>query len=94
MFQFWRKRPDTLEPEDLAPAASRLREMAEEAGRPRPEIIVGVAFDPTAPEAIGEHMAVLHDADVDGVVTGAPFENAAEFRRNLEFLRENVLGAS
>jgi len=94
MFQFWKKRPDTVEPEELAPAAARLREMAEEAGRPPPEIIVGLAFDPDAPEAVPECMALLREAGVTGLVVGTAWQEADEFRRHLEFLRKHVLEAA
>ncbi len=91
MFPFWRNRPDTIGPDELAPAAARLRELVEEAGCPPPEIVVGVGFDPHTPEAVPERMAVLREAGVTGLVTGVPFEDADEFRRNLEFLRKHVL---
>lgn len=94
MLPWWIDRPDTVRPDALAEQTALLREMAEEAGRPRPEVIVGLDFDPKDAQAGRERMGVLHEAAVDGVVTGAPFEDVAEFRRNLEFLREHVLEAS
>ena len=54
---------------------------------------MGLDFDPTAPEAVPERIGILREAGVDGIVTGAYFETAAEFRSNLEFFSEYILGS-
>ena len=91
MLPWYIDRPDTIKPSELPAATALLSEMAEEAGRPRPEVVVGLDFDPKAPEAVPERLGILREAGVDGIVTGAYFETAAEFRSNLEFFSENIL---
>ena len=92
MFQFWRNRPDTITPEELGAQITRLHEMAAEAGRPTPpEVVLGVAFDPKEPQQTVERMQLIREAGVNGLVTGAHFENLDDFRRILDFLDEHVL---
>ena len=90
MLPWFIDRPDTVAAKELAPTCALLREMAEEAGRPRPEVIVGVDFDPKSAQDLSERFELMQEAGVDGIVTGAPFEGADEFKRNLEFLFENL----
>ena len=92
MFQFWRKRPDTVEPEELGPEIARLHAMAAEAGRKDPlEVILGIAVDLDEPRQTADRMNLIREAGVTGVVTGAPFETIDGFRRILDFLGEHVL---
>ena len=90
MLPWYIDRPDTIKPSALPAATALLREMAEEAGRPRPEVVVGLDFDPEKPQAVPERLGILREAGVDGIVTGAYFETAPEFRSNLEFFSEFV----
>ena len=92
MFQFWRNRPDTISPEELAPQIARLHEMAQEEGRSdAPEVILGVAFDPDEPQKASDQMQMIRNAGVNGLVTGSHFEDLSGFLRILEFLEEHVV---
>jgi len=88
------------EPEDLARAKARLKEMAEEeadAGRVRgerraePVVLTFSAFDPSRPEAAPDRVAALAEAGVDHLVAGVRYSDVAGFQRHADFLAEHVL---
>jgi probable F420-dependent oxidoreductase len=81
------------EPDQLAAARVRLRELAGEAGRAEPEIIAFAAFDAREPERARDRVAALREAGVARVVAGARYADADEFTRHVAFLAEWVAPA-
>ena len=80
------------QPEKLAQATARLRELADEAGREPLEVVAFTAFDPLSPETAAERVAELRDAGATRLIAGTRYEDADGFRRQVDFLREHVLG--
>jgi probable F420-dependent oxidoreductase len=78
-------------PAKLAADTARLRELAEEAGRDLPEVVVFTAFDPHAPEVVAERVAELRAAGATRLVAGTRYEDSDGFRRQADFLAEHVL---
>ena len=85
--------PMALTPEQLAPAANTLQAMADEAGRPRPAVVLMTGFDPREPARAADQAAALADAGATRLIAGTRYADAAEFRSLLGFLAEHVLPA-
>jgi len=85
--------PMTGEPEKLAPAIARLRELADEAGRAQPEVVAFTGFDPARADALRERALALAGLGVTRVVVGTRYGDAAEFARHVGVLAERVLPA-
>jgi len=78
--------PMSAEPEKLAPDVRRLRELAERAGKPVPEVVAfgGVPLD--EPRRAAERLARLAEIGVTRFATGSRYATADEFRRGLDAL--------
>jgi probable F420-dependent oxidoreductase len=85
--------PMTGDPAKLAPAISRLRELAAEAGRAAPEVVAFSGFDPREPERVPERVGALAEAGVARLVAGVRYAGADEFARHVDFLAARVLPA-
>jgi probable F420-dependent oxidoreductase len=85
--------PMTGDPEKLAPAIARLRELADEAGRALPEVVAFVGLDPARADALRERAQALAGLGVSRIVVGARYADAAEFSRCVALLAERVLPA-
>jgi probable F420-dependent oxidoreductase len=86
--------PMTSDPEQLAPALARLRELADEAGRADlPEIAAFTGFDPDRPEALVERLPALAKLGVSRLVVGARYADTDEFAHRVALLAERVLPA-
>ena len=85
--------PMTGEPAKLAPQIARLRELAQQAGRPTPEVVAFTGFDPREPERAPERVAALAELGVARIVAGTRYATADDFARNIEFLATRVLPA-
>ncbi len=86
--------PMFAEPAKLAEASQRLGELADEAGREKPEIVCFTAFDPRQPEAVPQRVAELREAGATRLVAGTRYDTADDFRRQAEFLGAHVLPAA
>jgi hypothetical protein len=75
-------------PAELAAAKTRLRELADEAGRAEPEIVTFSSFDPREPERVPEQLGALREAGVARLVAGARYADLGEFARHVAFLAE------
>ncbi|MDJ0849552.1 MAG: TIGR03619 family F420-dependent LLM class oxidoreductase [Myxococcota bacterium] len=81
-------------PEELAGHARRLRELAQEQGRPEPEIVVMTGLPPG--EAARDAAVALRDAGATRLVIGSRYADAAQFQREAErlaALRESLTEA-
>jgi probable F420-dependent oxidoreductase len=85
--------PMMAAPEKLAPATATLRAMADEAGRPAPEVVLLTGFDPREPARAADQAAALAEAGATRLVAGARYADTDGFRRTLEFLASDVLPA-
>jgi len=85
--------PMTGDPAKLGPEISRLRELAERAGRKMPEVVAFTGFDPREPERIPERIAALSELGVARLVAGVRYATADDFARHVEFLATRVLPA-
>ena len=86
--------PMLAQPEKLAAATARLRELADAAGREMPEVVAFTGFDPRAPERAPEQITALADAGATRLVAGARYDDTDGFRRTLDFLAEHVAPAA
>ncbi|MGH0030904.1 MAG: TIGR03619 family F420-dependent LLM class oxidoreductase [Myxococcota bacterium] len=75
----------------LAAGVRRLREMADEAGRDVPEVVSFTAFDPRQPEGVGARLDELRSCGVTKLVAGTRYQDVDGFRRQVDFLRDEVL---
>ncbi len=82
------------DPAKLAPEIARLRDLAAEAGRPDPEVILltGLAIDDAA--AARERIATFADIGVTQIAVGTRYKDADAFRRQVEVLARDVLPAA
>jgi probable F420-dependent oxidoreductase len=78
--------PMGAEPEKLAPHVAQLREMAQRAGRPVPEVVTlgGIRLD--EPRRGAEQLARLAEIGVTRFATGTRYATPDEFRRGLDAL--------
>jgi probable F420-dependent oxidoreductase len=83
--------PMNSDPAQLRAGRQRLRELAQELGRPEPEIAAFCGFDPRAPERVGEQIEALRESGVTRLVAAARYADADAFARHVEFLAEAVL---
>lgn len=79
------------DPAKLADSGRRLAELAERAGRARPEIVAFAGFDPRRPDEVPERLGALREAGVGRLVAGVRYADAAEFGEHVTFLAEAVL---
>jgi probable F420-dependent oxidoreductase len=85
--------PMTGDPAQLASARDRLRELADEARRPVPEIAAFTGFDPREPARVPDVVGALREAGVARLVAGVRYADADAFARYVAFLAESVLPA-
>ncbi len=71
--------PMAGDPEKLKAPIERLRELAAEAGRPRPEVKLMTALPLNEPDQALERLDLLADAGVTSLVHGARYTSHAEF---------------
>ncbi len=83
--------PMSADPKALAAARPRLGELAEQAGRPEPEIAAFVGFDPREPERAADQLGALREAGVGRLIAGSRYTDAAGFAAQVGFLAERVL---
>jgi len=86
--------PMFADPGTLQAGSTRLRELAQAAGRAAPAVVAFTAFDPRRPEAVPDRLEELRAAGVSRLVAGVRYEHADEFRRQADFLAEHVLARS
>lgn len=70
------------EPDSLRPHIEQLRELAEAAGRPRPEVICMTPLPLDDPERAAARARALRDAGVTQLVLAMRYADAAEFGRS------------
>jgi probable F420-dependent oxidoreductase len=85
--------PMTGEPAQLAPDIAKLRELAAEAGKPPPEVILMTGFGVDDAAAVTDHVRALADVGVTQIAFGTRYAEAADFRRAMDALAEHVLPA-
>ena len=83
--------PMTADPAKLAAGRDRLRELADAAGRPPPEIVSFGGFDPREPERIPQQLDALAQSGVTKLIAAVRYATADEFARHVAFLAERVL---
>jgi len=83
--------PMSADPKVLMAARPRLRELAEQAGRPEPEIAAFVGFDPRQPSRAADQLGALREAGVGRLVAGARYADERGFAEHVAFLAERVL---
>ena len=78
--------PMSAEPEKLAPDVRRLRELAEAASKPVPEVVAlgGIPMDD--PQRGADHLAGLAEIGVTRFATGTRYTTCDEFRHGLDAL--------
>ena len=81
------------DPAKLAAPIARLRELAEEAGRAAPEVVLMTFFDPREPKLAADSVAALAEVGVTQVAAGSRYADAGEFAKIADFLGEHVLPA-
>ena len=77
----------------LVPDIAKLRELANEAGKPPPEVVLMTGFSVDDPAEVADRLRTLADAGVTQIAFGTPYTDAAEFRRGMDALAERVLPA-
>lgn len=81
------------DPEKLRGPIAQLRELAEAAGKPAPEVVLLTGFDLREPAKAADQARALADAGVTQLAAGARYQDAAGFRSNVEALAEHVMPA-
>jgi probable F420-dependent oxidoreductase len=76
--------PMGAEPEKLAPEVRQLREIAQRAGRPMPEVVAFGSIPVDEPQRGAEQLARLAKIGVTRFATGARYATPDEFRRGLD----------
>ncbi len=74
------------DPEKLAPEIAKLRELAEAAGRPTPEVVSLGGLPPGEPARGAEILHALAEVGVTRFAAGARYDDADGFRRGLDDL--------
>ena len=74
------------DPEKLAPEIAKLRELAEAAGRPTPEVVSLGGLPPGEPARGAEMLHALAEVGVTRFAAGARYDDADGFRRGLDDL--------
>jgi len=82
--------PMTAKPEKLAVETARLRELADAAGRAAPEVVALSGFDPRDPPRATEQARALLAAGATRLIAGTRYDDAAGFRRQVDFLAEHI----
>ena len=77
-------------PERLRPAITQLRELAERAGRPAPEVVVLTALPLADPERAIKHARSLAAVGATRLVHGTRYADADEFARAAELLAKVI----
>lgn len=80
--------PMGAQPEPLAKDIVRLRELAEEEGRPTPEVVSFGGLPSAGATAGAEHLALLQEIGVTRFATGARYATVDEFSRTVDALAE------
>jgi probable F420-dependent oxidoreductase len=83
--------PMNSDPAQLRPARARLHELAQQYGRPVPEVVAFTGFDPRAPERVGDQLGALRECGVTRLVAAARYADADEFAHHVEFLAQAVV---
>jgi probable F420-dependent oxidoreductase len=78
--------------EKLAPAIAELRQRADSAGKPAPEVVLMTSLDTDSGRG-AEQVGQLSEAGVTHLIQGFRYADASEFHRCLEGLVKNVLPA-
>ncbi|MEE2704267.1 MAG: TIGR03619 family F420-dependent LLM class oxidoreductase [Myxococcota bacterium] len=76
--------PMAREVSQIAPAIARLRELAAEAGRECPRVLVFSGLPLDDPERARERAQGFAEAGVDQLICGFPYRNASEYARAVE----------
>ena len=79
------------DPAKLGPDIARLRELAADAGRPAPEVVLMTALPHDDPPGALAQARALHEAGVTQLICGFRYADEAAFRAILEPLAERVL---
>jgi len=74
------------EPQKLAPSIAKLRDLAEAAGRPTPEVVSLGGLPPGQPERGAELLHALAEVGVTRFAMGTRYDDADGFRRGLDLL--------
>jgi probable F420-dependent oxidoreductase len=77
-------------PDELAPQIARLRELAREAHRPQPEVVVMTSLALGDAARAAEQALALAEAGATQLVHGSRYADAAEFQRDAETLAERI----
>jgi probable F420-dependent oxidoreductase len=78
--------PMGLSPDQLKTNITELRALADEAGKPMPEVISFGGLPGGGPEAGAEHLALLRELGVTRFATGARYATVDEFSRSADAL--------
>ncbi len=78
--------PMGSDPEKLAPEIAKLRELAQAAGRPTPEVVSLGGLPPGQPERGAEILHALAEVGVTRFAAGARYDDADGFQRGLDDL--------
>jgi probable F420-dependent oxidoreductase len=79
------------DPERLAEPIARLRELALEAGKPAPEVVLMTGFPLDDPARAAAQVHAYAEIGVTHCVSGGRYADANEFRRNADALAKHVL---
>ncbi len=78
--------PMAADPAKLAPAIATLRDEAQAAGRPRPEVITLGGLELGDPARARDQIAAFAEAGVDGLIQGGRYSDAATARERIDAL--------
>ena len=78
--------PMAREPEKLAPAIAELHRLAEQAGKPRPEVVVLSHVPLDDPARAADRLAALEELGITRLIQGAAYQNIDQFRAQAEAL--------
>jgi probable F420-dependent oxidoreductase len=83
--------PMGSDPKRLAEPISRLNELARAAEKPTPAVVLMTGFPVDDAERAAAQVHALAEVGVTHFIHGSRYEDAAEFRRNIESLAKHVL---
>ncbi|MEE8557715.1 MAG: TIGR03619 family F420-dependent LLM class oxidoreductase [Myxococcota bacterium] len=78
--------PIGLRPEKLRPLVAQLRERAEAAGRPRPEVVTFASFPAGDPAHAADLVAAFGESGVDRLIHGTRYADLADLEKSIELL--------